>query len=127
MSSSNGHGNGHGINGSKKPGLDWRTLEAVLRHHGEFLELYRTTGQFELTLEGGYVVNLFDVLRGIDELPRRQRQAVKLMCLKNMREKDCARVMGLAKWTSPASSYKRDGLQRLVEKYWTDEGDEDAE
>lgn len=111
----NGQKNGH------KPSFDWKTLEAVLRHHQEFLELYRSTGQSELTLEGGYVVNIFDVLRGIDELPRRQRQAVKLMVLLGLREKDCARIMGLSKWTSPASSYKREGLQKLVERWWSED------
>jgi hypothetical protein len=90
-----------------KPGeMDWKTLESVLRYYQEFLELYRRDGIEEITLDGNIVINIHDILQGIDKLPKRQQQAVRLTCLMNMREVDAARLMGFEKWSSPVSSYK---------------------
>src|SRR4030066_2397431 len=62
-------------------GMDPYKLEAILRHYAEFRELYETQGIEELTLEDGLVVNIHDVLRGIDELPKRQKTALILTSL----------------------------------------------
>lgn len=105
--------------------MDWKTLEAVLRHYQEFLELYRREGIEEIKLEGNIVINIHDVLQGIDKLPKRQQQAVRLTCLMNMREVDAARVMGFSKWSSPVSSYKRLALQKLVELYYNSENEDE--
>ena len=98
--------------------MTWQMLEAIYRNYQEFRELYQRTGIDEITLDGGIVVNIHDVLRGIDELPKRQRQAVILMCLRNLREVDTAKIMGFQKWSSPVSSYKRLGLTKIADKYW---------
>lgn len=94
-------------------------LEAILRHYAEFRELYEQDGIEEITLDDGYVVNIHDVLKGIDELPKRQRTALILTCLYNLKEVEAAPLMGFTKWTSPVSSYKKLALEKLVQRYWT--------
>ena len=100
-------------------------LEAILRHYAEFRELYEQNGVEEITLEDGFVVNVHDVLRGIDELPKRQRTALILTCLFNLKEVEAAPIMGFTKWTSPVSSYKKLALEKLVKRWWTETGDDE--
>lgn len=100
-------------------------LEAILRHYWEFRELYEQHGVEEIPLEDGLIVNIHDVLRGIEELPKRQRTALVLTCLRNMKEVEAAPLMGFTKWTSPVSSYKKLALEKLVQRWWTEENDED--
>lgn len=101
-------------------------LEAVLRHYYEFLALYEDSGIDEISMEDGTRVNILDLLRGIDELPERQKQAVVLTCLMNLKERDAARIMGFPKWSSPVGTYKKLALARLIEKYWGPDDDEEA-
>lgn len=100
-------------------GMTPQMLEKILRHYGEFRAVYEAEGVEEITVEGGVTVNVHDVLQGIETLPERQKQAIKLMCLLNWREVDAANAMGLRRWTSPVSSYRRAGLQKLVDSHWT--------
>ena len=104
-------------------GMDPYKLEAILRHYAEFRELYETQGIEELTLEDGLVVNIHDVLRGIDELPKRQKTALILTCLYNLKEVEAAPLMGFTKWTSPVSSYKKLALEKLVQRWWSENGE----
>ena len=97
-------------------------LEAILRHYYEFKELYEQRGFEEFCLEDGTVVNINDLLTGIERLPKRQRTALILTCLMGKKEVEAAPLMGFTKWTSPVSSYKKLALEKLVEWYWSPNG-----
>jgi len=109
---------------SEKKGMDTYKLEAILRHYFEFKELYEQQGIEELTLDDGLVVNFHDIKNGIEELPKRQRTALILTCFLNLKEVDAAPLMGFTKWTSPVSSYKKLALQKLIDKFWRDYGND---
>lgn len=113
MSKKSGGGNG------SEPKMTPKKLEAVLRHYPEFRELYEREGVEEITLEGGFVVNIHDILDGIDRLPLRQRQALILTTLMGLREADVARLMGLKKWSNPVGTYKHLALKKLIEWKWS--------
>jgi hypothetical protein len=115
---------------SEEKGMTPYKLEAILRHYCEFRELYEQDGIEEITLEDGLVVNIHDVLRGIEELPKRQRTALILTCLYNLKEVEAAPLMGFVDKvmpdgtikkgsTSPVSSYKKLALEKLVHRYWS--------
>ena len=117
---------------SEEKGMTPYKLEAILRHYAEFRELYEQDGIEEITLDDGYVVNIHDVLKGIEELPKRQRTALIITTLYNLKEVEAAPLMGFTKWTSPVSSYKKLALEKLVQRYWSEEnqdsdGNDDAE
>lgn len=117
-----GDGDRPNTNGTKT--LSWQLLENVLRNYHEFRELYVREGIEEVQIEG-FTVNVHDVLQGLEELPERQREAIELTCLRNMREVDAASIMlPDSKWSSPVGAYKRTGLQKLVDKYYTREKEE---
>jgi hypothetical protein len=107
--------------------MTWKLLESVLKHYLEFRELFEREGIDEITLDNGYILNFHDILQGINSLPKRQKQAVLLVCLYNMREVDAAREMGFDRWSSQVGTYKRLGLQKLINKFWPPEGDEGSE
>lgn len=101
--------------------MSWSLLESVFRNYYEFYELYTVHGLDEINVNG-VCVNVHDILQGVEELPERQREAVVLMCLENYREVDAAAVMlPGSKWSSPVGAYKRAGLQKIVERAWSDE------
>lgn len=110
------------LNGNNK-GMTPYKLEAILRHYVEFRELYETQGVEELRIDG-VVVNIHDILTGIKELPKRQKTALILTCIYNYKEVEAAPLMGFTKWTSPVSSYKKLALQKICDRYWSGE-DED--
>jgi len=101
--------------------MTWKLLESVLKNYNEFRALYEQEGIDELTLDNGYVINIHDILSGINSLPQRQRQAVILVCIDNMKEVDAARVMKFNRWSSQVGSYKRLGLKKLIRWCWPDE------
>lgn len=97
--------------------LTWDVLERVLRHLPEWQELYEQEGIEELTY-GGVTVNIHDILDGLGELPPRQKEAIELLCLRNMRECDAAAVMlPGSTWASPVGGYKRTGLRKLAQRF----------
>jgi len=98
--------------------MTWKLLESVLKHYNEFKALLEETGIDEITLDNGVVINYWDLLTGIENLPERQRLAVTLMCLEGLKETDAAKYMNYAKWSSPAGLYKRMGLKTLVRLYY---------
>lgn len=103
--------------------MTWKLLENILKHYYEFRELFEREGIDELALDNGYTINLFDILSGIEGLPRRQRQAVQLVCIEGLREVDAAREMGFERWSSQVGTYKRLGLQKLINNFWPPEGE----
>lgn len=104
--------------------MSWQLLENILRNYHEFVALYESEGLEEIHLDNGIVVNVYDVLEGIKDLPKRQKQAVVLVCIENRREVDVAAIMGFTKWSSQVGTYKRLGLKKIVKKYWPEESRE---
>jgi DNA-directed RNA polymerase specialized sigma24 family protein len=102
--------------------MNWKILENILRNYYEFKALYEETGIYEITLDNGYVVNFHDILKGLDSLPPRQKQAVWLMCIEGRKEVEVAKIMGFERWSAPVGMYKRKALRTLVETRWKDEG-----
>lgn len=99
-------------------GMNIQKLESILRSYFEFKSLYESRGFQEFTLDDGMTVNVHDVLKGIDELPPRQKQALVLTCLYGLREVDAAKIMKFpSQWSSPVSSYKKLALEKLL-RYW---------
>lgn len=103
-----------------KKGMSIERLESIFRHYDKWVALYEDRGFSEITLEDGMVVNIHDILQGIDELPKRQREALILTCFMGLKEVEAAPILGFKKWTSPVSSYKRLALRKLVDRYWSD-------
>lgn len=103
--------------------MTWFLLERVLKHYYEFMSLYQQEGIDELTLDNGVVVNIYDILKGLDELPDQQRIAIELTCLQNMREVEAAKKMfPNSPWSSQVGTLKRQGLVILAERYWSNNG-----
>jgi hypothetical protein len=104
--------------------MTWGLLEQILRHYYEFRSLYEREGIEEICIRGN-IVNVHDLLRGIKDLPLRQRQAVVYMCIENLREVDAAQIMlPESKWSSPVGVYKRTGLAKLVKMYYSSEAED---
>jgi hypothetical protein len=97
--------------------MTWQILERLLKHYHEYQAYVEATGLSELTLDNGFVVNFFDLLQGIDELPPNQKLAIELICLEGRREVDAAFIMG-AKYSGKIGHYKRTGLDALCRKKW---------
>ena len=103
--------------------MTWQILERLLNNYWEWREAYRISGNPELQLLNGVTVNIHDVLKGIKDLPPRQRQAVILSCLENRKEVEVARIMGFTKWSSQVGMYKRKALKQICETVWINEND----
>jgi len=103
--------------------ITWQVLERLLNHYWEWYEVYLTSGNPDLKLNNGVTVNIYDILKGIDRLPPRQKQAVVLSCLENRKEVEVARIMGFTKWSSQVGMYKRKALKTLCETVWKSEND----
>lgn len=98
--------------------MTWQLLDAILRHYQEFRALREAEGIDEIAILG-YRINLNDLLQGIDELPPRQRQAVFLTCIEDMREIDAAQIMlPGSRSGAPIGTYKRKALSKIVQTYY---------
>ena len=104
--------------------MTWQLLERILNNYFNWKEVYRVTGNPDLRLDNGITINIYDILRGIDKLPPRQKQVIILSCLEGRKEVDVARLMGFEKWSSPVGMYKRKALKTLCETVWKDVGKE---
>jgi hypothetical protein len=61
---------------------------------------------------------LGDLLVGIDTLPRRQRQAFELICMRGFTEAAATAILlPDSKWTTPVQQYSDDGLKKMVAAY----------
>ena len=103
--------------------MTWQVLERLLNNYWEWREAYRVSGNPELQLLNGVTVNIHDVLKGIKDLPPRQKQAVILSCLENRKEVEVAKIMGFTKWSSPVGMYKRRALKNLCDTIWSEDVD----
>lgn len=80
------------------------------------------SGQMEMpgviTLDSGEDVYLADLMVGIDTLPRRQREAFELICLKGYTEEAAKQVMlPNSNSSTPVQQYSDSGLARMVARY----------
>ena len=65
----------------------------------------------------GEVIDFHALMTGIDILPRRQRQAFELHCLRGMTESAAAREMGFKRWSTPVQQYTNMALYRMIKAY----------
>ena len=100
--------------------MTWQLLEKILNNYQEWRAVYAKTGNPDLKLLNGITINIYDILNGIEDLPPRQKQALVLTCLENMKEADAAKAMGFEKWSSPVGMYKRKALRTLCDTIWKD-------
>lgn len=92
------------------------TLRELFRNLQAFWALYETEGIDEVESPDGETYCLFDVLylyKEIRRLPPRQRQAIELCLVQNMKESDAAQVMGVSA-TNPVAMYATSGLEKLI-------------
>lgn len=97
--------------------MDVTTLRNLIRNLQYFQALRETDNLTEVTLPGGRTYSIYDVeyLYGCRRLlSPRQQQAIELFLYQNIRERDVARMMGVAE-TNPIAIYAAQGLTRLCE------------
>ena len=92
-------------------------LRELFRRLQEWKALYESDSRLDiLTGPDGeeYCLHDLEYLYGeLSRLPRRQHQAIELFLVKNMKETDAARLMGVSS-TNPIGSYAADGLEKLI-------------
>ena len=100
--------------------MTWQLLERILSNYHLWKEIYNTTLESDLNING-MTINIHDVLDGIDRLPPRQKEALVLSCFQGYKEVDVARIMGFTRWSSQVGMYKRKALKTLCDTIWNDE------
>lgn len=107
-------------------------LRELLRNLQAFRVAYENDGLDEITGPDGVTYHLIDIeyiYSQVHRLSTRQRQAIELCLVSNIRERDVATMMGLSP-TNPVASYATDGLRKLCDlinsgglhRYHEDEG-----
>ncbi len=94
-------------------------LRELFRNLQVFRVLYEQNGIDVLTGPEGEGYSLWDIeslYERVSELPPRQREAIELCLIENMRERDAAVKMGVSE-TNPVASYATVGLEKLVKVY----------
>lgn len=97
--------------------MDVATLRELIRNLQGFQALRETTGTTEITGPGGVTYSIYDIeyLYGCRiRLSPRQQQAIELFLYQNIRERDVAKLMGVAE-TNPIAIYATQGLARLCD------------
>lgn len=92
-------------------------LRECLRNYAAFQALYENDGIDTIVAPDGTEICLHDLSYLISELHRlspRQRQAISLCLLQNVKEVDAARMMGVSP-TNPVAMYATLGLKKLLE------------
>lgn len=79
--------------------------------------MYESDGVDTVIDPDGEEWNLFDIdylyRVGLPRLPPRQREAIELCLVRNMKEVEAARTMGVSP-TNPVAMYATSGLEKLV-------------
>lgn len=92
-------------------------LRELFRHLQEFRAVYESTGLDMITSPSGITWSLWDLEYLFEQcrnLTIRQRQAITLCLVHNMREKEAAVAMGVAE-SNPVMMYATLGLHRLLD------------
>ncbi len=103
--------------------LDVATLREVFRNLQQFRAIYESHGVDTITAPGGEDICLFDIeylYKQLHRLPLRQRQAIELCLVQNIKETEVAVMMGVSP-TNPVASYATSGLQKLLVLIYTGE------
>ena len=98
------------------------SLRELFRNLQIFRAAFEADGIDSITGPDGTVYNLFDIEYLYAQLYRlspRQKQAIELCLIMNIREKDAAVLMGVSP-SNPVAAYATDGLVKLVG--WTRDG-----
>jgi len=79
----------------------------------------REAGEVEDVIEiEGDDYYIGDLMAGIETLPRRQRQAFELICLRSYTESAATTVLlPGSRWSTPVQQYSDDGLRKMVAAY----------
>lgn len=103
--------------GDGRERVDVATLRELIRNLQYFQSLRESDNLTEITGPAGVTYSIFDIehlYECRDRLSTRQRQAIELFLYQNIRERDVARMMGVAE-TNPIAIYATQGLARLCE------------
>lgn len=91
-----------------------RIFEGLLKHYYHWQVLARQEGLYSITIESEEF-SFFDLLDGIETLPLRQRQALWLICIEGMKEREAADLMGYTGSSTPAQYQKNEAIKKLVQ------------
>lgn len=91
-----------------------RIFESILRHYYHWQVLARQEGLYAIRVEGEEF-SFFDLLDGIETLPLRQRQALWLIVIEGMKEREAADLMGYQGSSTPAQYQKNEAIKKLVQ------------
>jgi Sigma-70, region 4 len=97
--------------------LDVAILRELFRQLQQWHSIYESDGIDTITGPHGEEVCLWDVdylYSQLHRLPKRQREAIELYLVQNMREADAAVAMGVSA-TNPIGIYATVGLGKLVD------------
>lgn len=103
--------------GDGRASVEVAVLRELFRNLQSFQALREAENLTEITGPGGVVYSIFDIEYLYNcriHLSLRQRQAIELFLYQNIRERDVAKIMGVAE-TNPIAIYATQGLTRLCE------------
>ena len=100
----------------EESGLTVTVLRELLRHFQEFQVLVEDN-QIDTLSWGGQSYSFWDLQKIYEYsqkiLPKRQKQAIRLCLIRNMKEKDAAIEMGVS-ITNPVAMYATKGLSKVL-------------
>lgn len=99
--------------------MDVATLRELFRNLLAFRAFYEMYGIDTVHAPNGQAYSLWDVeylYKQVEKLARRQRQAIELFLVEDLREREAAEEMGLSP-TNPIGMYVTDGLARIITMY----------
>lgn len=97
--------------------LTVRTLRELFRGLQAFQAAYESEGIEEIRAPDGTTWHLADVSYLYEQryrLSPRQKQAIELCLVANVKEKHASQIMGVSS-TNPVAMYATDGLKKLIE------------
>jgi DNA-directed RNA polymerase specialized sigma24 family protein len=97
--------------------LDVKTLREIFRQLQAWRSIYESDQVDTITGPGGEEICLWDIeylYSQLYRIPRRQREAIELYLVDNLKESDAAIAMGL-KDTNPVGIYASVGLEKLID------------
>jgi hypothetical protein len=94
-----------------------KLFEGMLKCYYRWKAFAEEEGLYSITIEGEEF-SFFDLLDGIDTLPLRQRQALWLICIEGLKEREAAEMMGFdappGTTSTPVQFYKNKAIEKLV-------------
>lgn len=103
--------------GDGERGVQVNVLRELFRNLQAFRAFYEAEGQDTITGPDGREYCLFDVehlYQQVRVLSPRQRQAIELCLVSNVKEKEASKIMGVSE-TNPVMMYATNGLKRICQ------------